>query len=194
MAAANKCSLLLKSLGWCYGTPVKPGIRRRVYGIDGSKIVKWPTFTRDELGRITSAIMKGNFELAEGAKWAYIDHLPDKASFKSETQGEPPSQSFKVTAEIVHPGVGQEAAEATASLLNSNMVFLVQDMMGNYRVIGSEDYDTLATSSRDNGQGATGTAGTTITIEASMEIDAPIYTGEIVTDDGTINESAGDGV
>ena len=150
--AANKCSLLLKSLGWCYGTPVKPGIRRRVYGIDGSKIVKWPTFTRDELGRITSAIMQGNFELAEGAKWAYIDHLPDKASFKSETQGEPPSQSFKVTAEIVHPGVGQEAAEATASLLNSNMVFLVQDMMGNYRVIGSEDYDTLATSSRDNGQ------------------------------------------
>lgn len=187
----KQCSLLLKSLGWCHGTPVRPGVRRRAYAIDASKIVKWPELTRDELGRVISSLLKGNFELAEGAKWAYIDHLPDKASFKSETQGEPPSQSFKVTAEIVHPGIGQEAADATAAFLNSNTVFLVQDMMGNYRLIGSDDYDSVVTSSRDNGQGPTGTAGTTISIEASMEVDAPIYTGEIVTEDGIINEGAG---
>ena len=192
MAAETKnCSLLLKSLGWCYGQTVRPGVRRRAYAIDGSKILKWPELQRDSLGRVTSAILQGSFLLAEGAKWVYIDHLPDKAEFKSETQGEAPSQSFKVTATLVHPGVGEEAAAATAALLNSNTVFLIQDMAGNYRLVGSDDYDSVVTSSRDNGQGPTGSAGTTITIEASMEIDAPFYTGEIVTEDGTINENAG---
>ncbi len=188
--STNTCQLIVKSMKWCQGKTVKPGIRRRAFAISLDQVIKFPSYTRDQLGRVKSAMLQGNFQLVEDAKWAVIEHLPAKAEFKSEVQGEYPSQTFKVNATLVHPGVGKEAAEATASFLNSNCIFLVEDMDGNFRLIGSEDYDSVTTSSRDNGQGPTGTAGTTINIEASMEFDAPIYTGKIVTEDGTINEDS----
>lgn len=188
----NNCQTIAKSMGWCQGKTVKPGIRRRMFLIAVDQIIKWPTIKRDTLGRVTSSVLQGSFELVEGAKWAVIDHLPAKAEFKSETQGEYPSQTFKVSGKFVHPGVGEEAADATASLLNVNAVGIVEDMDGRYRVIGSEDYDSVITSQRDNGQGPTGTAGTTVNMEASMEADAFFYEGEIVTEDGTINEAQGD--
>lgn len=173
-------------MGWCQGRPVKPGIRRRIFGVTIDQILKFPEIQRDEIGRVKSSLLKGNFTLVEDAVWAVFEHLPNKAEFKSETQGEYPSQSFKVTCTFVYPGVDQAAADATVAFLNSSGVFLVEDMDGRFRMIGSEDYDTVISSSRDNGQGPTGTAGTTITIEASMEVDAPFYIGEIQTEDGTI--------
>ena len=184
------CQTLLKSMKWCQGRTVKPGIRRRIYGLTNDQILKFPLIQRDELGRVKSSVLKGNFSLIEGAVWSVFEHLPNKAEFKSETQGEYPSQSFKVTCTFVYPGVDMDAADATAAFLNASGVFLVEDMDGNFRLIGSEDYDTVITSSRDNGQGPTGTAGTTITIEASMEVDAPFYLGDIETEDGTVQAPA----
>lgn len=187
----NPCQTIVKSMGWCQGRTVKPGIRRRMFLIAADQILKWPTIKRDSLGRVTSSVLQGSFQLVEGAKWAVIEHLPAKAEFKSETQGEYPSQTFKVSGKFVHPGVGEDAADATASLLNCNAVGIVEDMDSRLRVIGSEDYDSVITSQRDNGQGPTGTAGTTVNMEASMEADAFFYEGEIVTEDGTINEAQG---
>lgn len=187
----KSCTNLLKSLAWCQGAPVRPGIRKRVYYTTTNNIVKWPARQLDEMGRPTSAVLQGNFVLAEGVKWNYIDHLPSKAEFKSEVQGEVPSQTFKETVTVVHPGTGRDAALATASLLNVDAVFLVEDIDGSFRVVGSEEYSAVATSQRDNGQGATGTAGTTITLEASDFIDCPFYEGTIETEDGTINDAAG---
>ena len=187
----NSCQTIVKSMGWCQGRTVKPGIRRRIYLIAADQILKWPTIKRDALGRVTSSVLQGNFQLVEGAKWAVIEHLPAKAEFKSETQGEYPSQTFKVSGKFVHPGVDEAAADATAALLNVNAVGIVEDMDARFRVIGSEDYDSVVTSQRDNGQGPTGSAGTTVNMEATMEADAFFYVGEIVTEDGTINEAAG---
>lgn len=66
-------------------------------------------------------------------------------------------------------------------------------MDGRFRVVGCEKYNGAAVSpSRDNGQGATGSAGTTFALEADDVADAPFYTGPIVTEDGTINESDGE--
>ena len=62
---------------------------------------------------------------------------------------------------------------------------------GKYRVIGCEKYNgALASPARDNGQGATGTAGTTVAVEADDVVETPFYEGPIVTEDGTINEGA----
>ena len=184
------CQTLLKSMKWCQGRTVKPGIRRRIYGLTNDQILKFPEIQRDDLGRVKSSLLKGNFTLVEDAVWAVFEHLPNKAEFKSETQGEYPSQSFKVTCTFVYPGVDQAAADSTVAFLNASGVFLVEDMDGNFRMIGSEDYDTVINSSRDNGQGPTGTAGTTITIEASMDVDAPFYIGEITTEDGPVQAAA----
>ena len=183
------CVNLQQSLAWCEGKPSYPGIKRRLYYTAKSNIVKWPTLPKDELGRPTSAIYTGSFELAADSTWKHIDVLPDKCQVTSEAQGEVPSQTQLNKLTAVHPAVGAEASAAAAYINNTDNVFLVEDMKGKFRVIGSDMWNTKATVAQDLGQGATGTTSTTINAEASDVVPAPFYEGEIVTDEGTINVS-----
>ena len=187
---AVNCTNIQRSLGWCEGTPELPGIKRRAYYTNKSNIAGWPTLAHDANGRLTAAAYTGNFTLVEDAAWKYIDFIPGKSQLTSEPQGEYPSQTQLNKLSLVHPGVGEEATEAAAYLNNSDNVFIVEDMKGRYRVVGSEKWETKTTVSQDNGQGPTGTASTTIAVEATDECPAPFYTGEIVTEDGTINEAS----
>lgn len=171
------------------GTPELPGIKRRVYYIAKNMIAKWPEFVRDENGRVTSSVLQGSFTLVADAKWHYIVILADKSQLTSEAQGEVPSQTQLNKATLVHPGVGPEASAAAAYLNNSDNVFVVEDMKGNFRVLGSERWLTKTTVAQDNGQGTTGTTSTTISIEATDEIPSPFYEGAIETEDGDISPS-----
>lgn len=185
------CSNIQQSLGWCEGTPELPGIKRRAYYINKQQISSWPTLARDAKGRVTSATYTGNFTLAGDASWKYIDFIPGKSQLTSEPQGEYPSQTQLNKLVMVHPGVGAEASAAAAYLNNSDNVFIVEDMKGNFRVVGSDKWETKTTVNQDNGQGATGTASTTINVEATDEIPAPFYTGVIELEDGSeINGAA----
>ena len=187
----SKCTSIQKSLGWCQGTPELPGVRRRIYYLAKSEIVKFPDLPRDDLGRAQSAVLVGSYELAADAKWKYIDILPDKSQLTSEAQGELPSQTQLNKLTAVHPGVGAEASAAAAYINNTDNVFIVEDMKGNYRVLGNEKWNTKSTVAQDLGQGATGTTSTTINVEATDEVPAPFYVGTIETEDGTINCAEG---
>lgn len=182
----TNCSILQKSLGWCQGTPELPGIKRRLYYIAKSDIVGWPTLPRDARGRPTSAVLTGSFTLKADAKWKYIDILPDKSQLTSEAQGELPSQTQLNKLVALHPSVGEEATAASAYINNSDNAYIVEDMKGKHRVVGSPNWISKSTVAQDLGQGATGTASTTISVEATDEVAAPFYTGPIVTEDGTV--------
>ena len=184
----NTCDSFQKSLAWCEGTPVLPSIRKRLYYINKKLIVAWPTLTKNTMGQVTSAKYTGNFTLAEGAKWQYIDILPDKSTHTSEPQGEYPSQTQLNKLQVVHPGTGEDATVIASAMNNANNVFICETADGKYRVTGSEMYDIKCTVNQDLGQGPTGTASTTINVEATDVIPAPFYEGEIETADGTINE------
>lgn len=184
---AKTCSALQKSLGWCQGTPELPGVKRRIYYLAKSEIVGFPKLPRDEHGRATSAIYEGDFTLKADAKWKYIDILPDKSQLTSEAQGELPSQTQLNKLVAVHPGVGPEASAAAAYINNTDSVFVVEDMKGNFRVVGCDKWNTKATVAQDLGQGATGTTSTTINVEASDEVPAPFYVGTLETEDGDID-------
>ena len=60
-------------------------------------------------------------------------------------------------------------------------------MKGNYRIVGSERWQTNCKVGQDNGQGPTGATSTTIEVEATDEIPSPFYTGTLDTEDGTID-------
>lgn len=184
---ANEClSTFQKSLSWCQGTPEYPGIKRRIYYIAKSAIAQWPTLPTDEMGRPTAAVYQGSFTLVADQKWHHIDVLPDKCQVTSEAQGELPSQTQLNKLTAVHPGVGAEASAAAAYINNTDNVFLVEDMKGKFRVIGSDRWDTKSTVAQDLGQGAAGTASTTINAEASDVVPAPFYSGTIELEDGTV--------
>ena len=189
---AKTCTSIQKSLGWCQGTPELPGVKRRIYFIAKSFIVGFPQLPRDELGRSTSAVLVGDFVLMADATWKYIDILPDKSQLTSEAQGELPSQTQLNKLVAVHPGVGQDASAAAAYINNTDNVFIVEDMKGNYRVLGNDKWTTKATVAQDLGQGATGTTSTTINVEATDEVPAPFYVGKLDTEDGEIDCAKGD--
>ena len=189
---AKVCTSIQKSLGWCQGTPELPGVKRRIYFIAKSFILGFPQLPRDELGRSTSAVLVGDFVLMADATWKYIDILPDKSQLTSEAQGELPSQTQLNKLVAVHPGVGKEASAAAAYINNTDNVFVVEDMKGNYRVLGNDKWTTKATVAQDLGQGATGTTSTTINVEATDEVPAPFYVGKLDTEDGEIDCATGD--
>lgn len=189
----NTCDSLQKSVAWCEGTPVLPGIRKRLYYINKKLIALWPTLTKNTIGQVITAKYTGDFTLAENATWSYIDILPDKSPVTSEPQGEYPSQTQLNKLTAVHPGTEEDATVLAAVMNNSNNVFIVQTANGKYRVVGSEMYDIKATVGQELGQGATGTAGTTINVEATDVVPAPFYEGEIVTAEGTVNEAPSPG-
>lgn len=180
------CSSLQKSLAWCQGKPELPGVKRRIYYISKYDIVGWPSLSHDTKGRLNSAKYSGGFTLRADAKWHYIDIIPDKSQLTSEAQGEYPSQTQLNKLVAVHPGVDAEASAAAAYLNNNDNVFIVEDMRGLRRVVGSEKWLTKTTVAQDLGQGATGTASTTINVEATDECPAPFYPGTIVTEEGTL--------
>ena len=192
MATTNTCTNLQRSLDWCMGTPELPGIKRRIYYIAKSQIAAWPTFTRDDNGRVTSSVLNGSFTLVADATWKYIVILADKSQLTSEAQGEIPSQTQLNKLVAVHPGVGAEASAAAAYLNNSDNVFVVEDMKGKFRVVGSDRWLTKTTVAQDNGQGPTGATSTTITVEATDEIPSPFYEGTLETEDGDIDCSGDD--
>ncbi len=184
---ATTCNTIQESIAWCQGTPELPGVKRRIYYLAKSEIVRWPTLERDaDTGKATSAKYKGDFTLKADVKWKYIDILPDKSQLTSEAQGELPSQTQLNKLTAVHPGVGAEASAAAAYLNNSDNVFIVEDMKGNFRVVGCENWPTVTTVAQDNGQGATGTTSTTISVEATDEVPSPFYSGTIEAESGDI--------
>lgn len=176
-------------MDWLQGKPVLPGVRRRAYISAADDVVSWPDFPRDELGRPTSAVRKGNFVLAEGRKFLVIDHLADKAEPKSDPQGEFPSQTFNNQLTLVHPEVGPEATAAITPFLNTEVVVIIEDMYGRFRIFGSKNWPAKIAPSQALGQGATGTSATTLAVTAPDEVSMPFYEGEIPTADGIINEA-----
>ena len=181
-----KCNSIQKSLAWCQGTPELPGVKRRIYYSAKSNIVAFPQLPRDDIGRPTSSVLTGDFTLAADAKWHFIDILPDKSQLTSEAQGELPSQTQLNKLTAVHPGVGADATAAAAYINNTDNVFIVEDMKGNFRVLGNDKWQTKATVTQDLGQGATGTTSTTISVEATDEVPAPFYVGTLETEEGLI--------
>ena len=183
----NSCfTPLQRSLGWCQGMPVMPGIRRRLGYTSKQNIVQWPNYSTDNGGRYSFATVTGNFALKADTYWYYIDILAEKSTLTSDPQGEAPSQTQLNKLTAVHPGVGPEASAVACYLNNSDNVFLVQDMSGYWRIVGSRFYETKTTVTQDNGQGATGTASTTINVEATDVCPSPFYQGSIATEDGTV--------
>lgn len=184
----TNCTSSVKSLRWCKGKTSKPGLRDKVYYVAKSDIAIWPIYN-PETGKL-----EGSFKLVSDPqnpgttkKWSTIDVLPNKSSFKSESQGEYPSVTQKNTLEAIYPGCNAEANIAVGKLNNNDTVVIAQGADKIYRVIGNEDYPTNATAAQDLGQGETGSTSTTLTFTTTDVVPAPIYEGEIDTEDGIIN-------
>lgn len=181
-----------KSLSWCEGKTSQPGIRKKVYFVPKRAIVSWPTFTAKPTDAATIATYTGKFTLAAEAKWMAIEVNQKKSPVSCEQQGEKPCCTFLNKATFVHNGTEEEATAFASLAKNDDYVYLFQTPGGQFRVIGNDVYETDTKTNLNLGQVGGTEKGTTIEVSCTDEIPAPFYTGEIVTEDGTINpESPG---
>ena len=194
----NPCaqSAPYESLRFCQGTRVIPGIRDRVYYIAKRDIVKWPKLPAVNGGSVQTAKLatyEGDFTLASDKKWQRIDLTLNKGNVEWETQGEQPSCTFLNKLTASYPGTSAEAAAFCGLAVNDDLVYLVQQRDGQFRVLGNEMFNTVSKPKGSTGEGTSTNGGTDIEIEATDLYPAPFYPGKIETaDDGDLSGATGE--
>lgn len=182
------------SLKHCKGEPVLPGLRPRAWGIPKTSIVSWPTLPKpSEEGATMRSIAtyKDDFGLAADNKWRSIDLVDVASKITSASQGEDPSKTFLNSTTIKYAGTN-EAATGFARLANSDdLVYVVQQRDGKFRVVGNEMFHTDTKPGQDSGAAVTDASGTTLEISVTDICPAPFYVGKLVTDEGVIDCATG---
>lgn len=177
-------------LEWNEGAVVLPGIKRNVYAIPKRDIVQWPTLPEEYVTNMGElATYAGKFTLAANAKFRKIGVIVDKSPITGVSQGTKPSKTSINTGTFVHPGVEEEASAFCRQANNDDMVYLFETKKGKFRVLGNEMWDTDTAFSQNLGASPTDEVGTTLTVTVTDICPAPFYTGEIVLEDGVINEA-----
>lgn len=194
--AKKQCAAvaIYESLVHCKGETVLPGLRPEAYCISKSQIVtypKLPAFGDEGATMSTMAVYTGDFGLAADAVFHKIDILDSKSNQTSSSQGEKPSKTFVVSATLKYAG-NNEAAAGFCRIANADdMIFIVRQRDGKFRVIGNEMFETNVNPSQDSGMAVTDESGTTLEISTTDVCPAPFYTGKLKTEDGTIDCSTG---
>lgn len=185
---------LYNSLDWCKGTTVLPGIRPRVFFTKKSNIVKWPLLPEEVATGKTMGVLAtyvGNFELAADKKWLALDILTAESPVTSESQGDMPARSFLNKVTLKHAGVEEEATGFARQANADDLVYLVQQRNGKFRVVGNEMFETDTKPSQELGASHTDKAGTSLAVEVTDICPAPFYPGKIETEDGDISGADG---
>lgn len=192
----SKCQTLdiYESLEHCLGETVLPGLRQRAWGIPKSQILGWPTLPdpHDEGATMESiATYKGDFTIAADAKFLSIDILDTASNIKSESQGSLPSKTFLNTLTLKYAG-NNAAAAGFCRLANSDdLVYIIQQRDGSFRVLGNEKFRTDTKPSQDSGMEVTDASGTQFEITVTDVAPAPFYVGKFKTAEGIMDCATG---
>lgn len=192
----SKCQTLdiYDSLEHCLGETVLPGLRQRAWGIPKSQILAWPTLPdpHDEGATMESiATYNGDFTIAADAKFISIDILDTASNIKSESQGALPSKTFLNTLVLKYAG-NNAAATGFCRLANTDdLVYIIQQRDGSFRVLGNEKFRTDTKPSQDSGMEVTDASGTQFEITVTDVAPAPFYVGKFKTAEGVMDCATG---
>lgn len=192
----SKCQTLdiYDSLEHCLGETVLPGLRQQAWGIPKSQILGWPTLPdpHDEDAKMADiATYKGDFILAADAKFFKIDILDTASNIKSDSQGNLPSKTFLNTLTLKYAG-NNAAAAGFCRLANcDDLVYIIQQRDGSFRILGNEKFRTDTKPSQDSGMEVTDASGTQFEITVTDVAPAPFYVGKFKTAEGIMDCATG---
>lgn len=185
---------LYESLQFCQGQKVIPGIRNHVFAIAKRDIVKWPELpdvSTESVDLAKLGTYTGDFTLVAEKKWLKIDLAMNKGNIECETQGDRPSRTFLNKLTAAYPGTSAQATGFCRLAIDDDMVFLVPQRDGQYRVLGNEMFETDVKPALSTGEGIDTVGGTNIEINVTDICPAPFYTGKIETAEGDISGATG---
>lgn len=182
------------SISACPGKKSIAGLRRRLYYIEKSSIVTFPTLP-DITGASGQAMadlakLTGNFTLAADKYFKHIDLKDEASNVTFEAVGEDGSQLFNNQASAIVTGMGDEVKGFCRQALNDDLVYVYQNRDGKFCVIGNEAFTCHTTPSGDTGTETTGAITTTLAIQCYDEAPVPTYEGKMYIAEGTYIDCA----
>ena len=192
----SKCQSIdiYESLEHCPGEVVLPGLRPRAWGIPKSQILGYPTLPApgDEGATMEDiATLKDDFTLAADAKFFSIDILDVASSIKSESQGSNYSKTFLNTLTLKYAGNDAKAAGFCRMANSDDLVYIIQQRDGKFRILGNEKFRTDTKTSQDSGMEVTDASGTQFEITVTDIAPAPFYEGKFKTAEGVMDCATG---
>lgn len=171
------------------------GIGTTVYRIRQRYITGWPTIENDPdkdntIEESDMSTLNGSFTLATGKYWQKIYSTQGKGSITAETTGDTDSKMFINHASFSFPDLTPEALGFSKVSVNDDFVYIVK-AAGRYHVIGSPDYRSVTNIAPTSGDAAGSTKGIVFTVDCPDVTPLPVYEGNIVTEDGSLNCSTG---
>lgn len=171
-----------ESVEACPGQRVQPGIRRRIYYIEKTKIVAWPTLpspSDDNVKMEDLAKYTGDFTLAENATFKFLDLKDEASNVTFEPVGEDPSKLFNNQANAIVAGQPDAIKGFSREALNEDLVYVYQQRDGKFCVLGNEAYKCHTSPSGDTGAEVTAATTTTFAIQVYDECPVPTYVGKL---------------
>lgn len=193
----NTCSeekTLYSDVRSCQGKKSLPGLRRTIFLASVRDILTYPTMPDRNGEGMTLAkipVYSGNFALGQGKKFIRVDIINNDGQVQVEQQGTQGSRTFHVTATVNAPGTEEEVTGLISELLNDEIIALVQQRNGKFRVVGSEAFPATVNPQQSTGQSPTDANQTTLEIVADDEYPAPFYEGKIPVSDGEMDCKTG---
>lgn len=181
--------MALSNVPFTIGQANGSGIGKYVYFIASDQITAWPTIT-DNLTDATEADeyigYDGSFTLKSGAKWIRIYNTQGEGVLSAEATGERDSKMYVNKLSFRFPKLTPEAAVLSDAVVNGDGVFVAWHD-GYYRIIGHSHYRCDVTPNVTSGDAAGSSKGVTFEAECPDYKALPIYKGNIVLADGTLN-------
>ena len=174
---------LYQSIEACPGKKNLPGIRRRMFFKEKSKIATFPKIPEVDDENVTDMAelsrLKGDFVLAADEYWQFIDLKDEASNVTFETVGEDGSKLFNNQANAIVTGMEDEVKGLARQAVNDDIVYIFQDRAGKFCVLGNEMFKCHTSPSGDTAAEATGACSSTLAIQCYDDCPVPTYTGKL---------------
>lgn len=171
------------SIEACPGQRILPGIRRRLFYIPKADIAVWPVLPAigaDNVQMGGLAQYSGDFTLAEGKFFKFIDLKDEASNVTFDTVGEDGSHLVNNQANAIVAGMEDAVKGFARQALNDDIVYVYQERDGSFAVIGNEMFKCHTTPSGDTAAEVTGAVITTLAIQCYDECPVPTYKGKLM--------------
>jgi hypothetical protein len=166
------------------GSDNTPGIQQQVFYTTLENIVSLPKPDVDDSASDTGSfaeLVTITADIVVKKPFSSIYVTLEDGELKHSGQGETDSMSFKNELEFAHPGTKPEQLGFAQWCKNSNLIFLVPEVDGQVRVLGTKAYPAkLASAPGSTGKKSTDGRKTTFTFHSSRKGPAPIFKGKIM--------------
>lgn len=159
------------------------GVRNTFYYALADDVKTWPALPANPTDLDDACVLTGNFAMDSGKQFFTGYMTPYSGEVKDEEQGDTDGMSFKHIFNLFHPGMKAQLLGFMTKTNNANLVFIVADAEGTYRVIGSEAYPARKQAGEGGGTGkaTADRKGAGLSFYSFGNTPAPIYEGTIPT-------------